>query len=249
MLVRPGFEPATSRPADRRSPNWANQAAVWLLAYSPVDNWFCRFILVGSPEPQKASWNEVKVLWVCWAHCRKMFVRICFGLRPKAQRESKVHQILFSSTSWSPCLLQGKTSQSPYLPSYHAYFSSNLSCKRPFWIAWSLSSASELITRDPLWFFSRKRGALSLRFLGGRLREVRLCLEVLVCFTVSLCKFVATAFPYCLNFDTLSVVHNRSILKVTISSFIGVKSSTSRRLTRRTWDWFSLKRSTICRGA
>ena len=38
--------------------------------------------------------------------------------------------------------------------------------------------------------------------MGGRVREVRLCLEVLVCFTVSLCKFVATAFPYCLNFDT-----------------------------------------------
>ena len=30
MLVRPGFEPATSRSADRRSPNWANQAAVKL---------------------------------------------------------------------------------------------------------------------------------------------------------------------------------------------------------------------------
>ena len=28
MLVRPGFEPATSRSADRRSPNWAYQAAV-----------------------------------------------------------------------------------------------------------------------------------------------------------------------------------------------------------------------------
>ena len=95
----------------------------------------------------------------------------------------------------------------------------------------------------------RKRGARSLRFLGDRLREVRPCLELLVCFTFSLCKFVATAFPYCLNFDTLSVVHNHSILKVTISSFIGVKSSTSRRLTRRAWDWFSLKRSTICRGA
>lgn len=123
----------------------------------PVDNWFCRFLLVGSPKPQKACWNEVKVLWVCWAYCRKMFVRICFGLRPKTQRESEVHQIVFSSTSWSSCLLQGKTSQSPYLPSYRAYFFSNLSCKRLFWIAWSLSSASELITRDPLWFFSRKR--------------------------------------------------------------------------------------------
>ena len=123
----------------------------------PVDYWFCRFILVGSSEPQKACWNEVKVLWVCWAHCRKMFVRICFGLRSKAQRESEVHQIVFSSTSWSSCLLQGKTSQSTYLPSYHVYFLSNLSCKRPFRIAWSLSAASELITRDSLWFFSRKR--------------------------------------------------------------------------------------------
>ena len=28
VLVRPGFEPATSRSADRRSTNWANQAAV-----------------------------------------------------------------------------------------------------------------------------------------------------------------------------------------------------------------------------
>ena len=28
VLVRPGFEPVTSRSADRRSPNWANQAAV-----------------------------------------------------------------------------------------------------------------------------------------------------------------------------------------------------------------------------
>ena len=28
MLVRPGFEPATFRSADRRSPNWANQAAM-----------------------------------------------------------------------------------------------------------------------------------------------------------------------------------------------------------------------------
>ena len=26
VLVRPGFEPVTSRSADRRSPNWANQA-------------------------------------------------------------------------------------------------------------------------------------------------------------------------------------------------------------------------------
>ena len=107
----------------------------------PVDYWFCRFVLVGSSEPQKACWNEVKVLWVCRAHRGKMFVRICVGLRPKAQRESEVHQIISSSTSWSSCLLQGKAS--PYLPSYNAYFLSNLSWKRLFWIACSLSSASE----------------------------------------------------------------------------------------------------------
>ena len=29
MLVRPGFKPATSRSADWRSPNWANQVAVF----------------------------------------------------------------------------------------------------------------------------------------------------------------------------------------------------------------------------
>ena len=33
VLVRQGFEPATSRSADRRSPNWANQATVYF------DNW------------------------------------------------------------------------------------------------------------------------------------------------------------------------------------------------------------------
>lgn len=107
----------------------------------PVEYWFCRFVLVGSSEPQKTCWNEVEVLWICRAHRGKMFVRICVGLRPKAQRESEVHQIISSSTSWSSCLLQGKASS--YLPSYNAYFLSNLSCKRPFWIACSLSSASE----------------------------------------------------------------------------------------------------------
>ena len=34
VLVRPGFEPTTSRSADcRRSPNWANQAAVIILIH------------------------------------------------------------------------------------------------------------------------------------------------------------------------------------------------------------------------
>ena len=39
MLVRPGFEPATSRSVDRRSPNWANQAAVHSVAFL---NSFCQ---------------------------------------------------------------------------------------------------------------------------------------------------------------------------------------------------------------
>ena len=33
VFVRPGFEPVTARSADRKSPNWANQAAVISLAY------------------------------------------------------------------------------------------------------------------------------------------------------------------------------------------------------------------------
>ena len=36
MLVRPGFEPATSGSADRRSPNWANQAAVKTHDFFPL---------------------------------------------------------------------------------------------------------------------------------------------------------------------------------------------------------------------
>ena len=36
MLFRPGFEPATSGSADRRSPNWANQAAVKTDEFFPL---------------------------------------------------------------------------------------------------------------------------------------------------------------------------------------------------------------------
>ena len=36
MLVRPGFEPATSGSTDRRSPNWANQAAVKTDEFFPL---------------------------------------------------------------------------------------------------------------------------------------------------------------------------------------------------------------------
>ena len=43
MLVRPGFEPATSRPADWRSPNWANQAAVKMQVSVKMVNWFKLF--------------------------------------------------------------------------------------------------------------------------------------------------------------------------------------------------------------
>ena len=36
MLVRPGFEPATSGSTDRHSPNWANQAAVKTDKFFPL---------------------------------------------------------------------------------------------------------------------------------------------------------------------------------------------------------------------
>ena len=36
MLFRPGFEPATSGSADRRSPNWANKAAVKTDEFFPL---------------------------------------------------------------------------------------------------------------------------------------------------------------------------------------------------------------------
>ena len=42
MLVGPGFEPATTGSADRRSPNWANQAAVKTDEFFPlqISTWF-----------------------------------------------------------------------------------------------------------------------------------------------------------------------------------------------------------------
>ena len=42
MLFRPGFEPETSGSADRRSPNWANQAAVKTDEFFPLQftTWF-----------------------------------------------------------------------------------------------------------------------------------------------------------------------------------------------------------------
>ena len=45
MLVRPGFEPATSRSVDRRSPNWANQAAGWGMSLNGIDSEPCRIYL------------------------------------------------------------------------------------------------------------------------------------------------------------------------------------------------------------
>ena len=47
MLVRPGFEPATSRAVDRRSPNWANQAAVFVTVQCTNMHRTCNFHIKG----------------------------------------------------------------------------------------------------------------------------------------------------------------------------------------------------------
>ena len=44
-MVRPGFELTTSRSVDRRSPNWANQAAVTDF------NWNFNFIYMKETKP------------------------------------------------------------------------------------------------------------------------------------------------------------------------------------------------------
>ena len=49
MLFRPRFEPATSGSEDRRSPNWANQAAV------KTDDFFPLQIFTGLLENSKTQ--------------------------------------------------------------------------------------------------------------------------------------------------------------------------------------------------
>ena len=74
MLVRPGFEPATSRPADWRSPNWANQAAVKMQVSVKMVNWFKLFgvflsqRLTGKENPVFSS--NYRVFWETegWRH-------------------------------------------------------------------------------------------------------------------------------------------------------------------------------------
>ena len=46
VLVRLGLEPATSRSADRRSPNWANQAAVLAAWLARLKEWNTIFLAV-----------------------------------------------------------------------------------------------------------------------------------------------------------------------------------------------------------
>ena len=57
MLVRPGFEPVTSRSADRRSPNWADKAAVIILIISQIihRDLAARNVLVGEGEVCKIT--------------------------------------------------------------------------------------------------------------------------------------------------------------------------------------------------
>ena len=54
VLVRLGLEPATSRSADRRSPNWANQAAVlaaWLARLKEWNTIFLAVVVLVSKAP------------------------------------------------------------------------------------------------------------------------------------------------------------------------------------------------------
>ena len=67
VLVRLGFEPATSRPADWRSPNWANQAAVKMQVLLKMVNLFKLFgvflsqRLTGKENPVFSS--NYRVFW------------------------------------------------------------------------------------------------------------------------------------------------------------------------------------------
>ena len=56
VFVRPGFEPVTARSADRKSPNWANQAAVISLAY------LLAFSYGKSPQTSKLDGEDTKVV-------------------------------------------------------------------------------------------------------------------------------------------------------------------------------------------
>ena len=51
-----GFEPVTARSADRKSPNWANQAAVISLAY------LLAFSYGKSPQTSKLDGEDTKVV-------------------------------------------------------------------------------------------------------------------------------------------------------------------------------------------
>ena len=85
VLVRLGFEPVTSRSADRRSPNWANQAAdiwsqvcnIWEYCYeNPSWGMKCLEVLFCGHETQ--IWLDSR-LTKCFAH-GSWLTRACIWL-------------------------------------------------------------------------------------------------------------------------------------------------------------------------
>ena len=62
MLVRPGFEPTASRSADRRSTNWANRAAVYIMRgnNNKCELVLCSLFLKATQQcimgPRKTTW-------------------------------------------------------------------------------------------------------------------------------------------------------------------------------------------------
>ena len=68
VLVQPGFEPATSRSADRRSPNWASQAAVKCVLRDARHELFCVFGDFNASGTQETKGNKItehvgQIIW------------------------------------------------------------------------------------------------------------------------------------------------------------------------------------------
>ena len=68
VLFRPAFEPATSRSADRRSPNWAYQAAVKCVLRDARHELFCVFGDFNASGTQETKGNKItehvgQIIW------------------------------------------------------------------------------------------------------------------------------------------------------------------------------------------
>ena len=77
-----GFEPVTSRSADRRSPNWANQAAVKVAETYPIfmSMWRTTFKIGRAWKSRYNNRSEISVL-----KCKKMPYSVWFSCRRKTE--------------------------------------------------------------------------------------------------------------------------------------------------------------------